>query len=567
MLSRSVKMFFNALLLICSLTTLYAANRDEFSFALPAKEWRAVGDPSGFKTDCMVMRDGAQLQVVFDYVPSIEYSFGTVSFVLGEVAGMAFFPADGKMQVVTRNGQNYMGRMPTNTLNCQVKVVVINKTSSGTRGHEEFQQKSIDPKNVNFVLFKQRGLTAPLIQEQFMSVVLKGGDRFPVILSTQKIHLTDGGSDFSIFSGDILEVHVIGGTHRYSGGIQGYLKGDVLDRQLPFSRLKDESLKILLAKDNQPLTIPWRDIDTIKGDMGELIVTTPYFFSMEGGKRPENMVYVPPGQFVLGNNVSLTMSIGTLPVILTPQPISGESVAQMLPAAQEERRFVSSVEAPSLLVAMPSFFIDKYEVTNREYLRFVVATSHREPAHWVEHQIPEGLEDHPVVNVSYKDVAAYARWMGKRLPTEAEWERAAKGASGYPYPYGPYYNQALGNTDTAGTKSVGSYESQLPSQPYEPFSEQLAIEDMSGNAAEWTCSSFDADWYSNLAKGKIQPIWNPQNLKATPYKVVRGGSFRSSKVTSTTTTRTSMHEDDLNGCTGFRCVWSERADPFFYGGS
>src|SRR6185295_12679094 len=85
------------------------------------------------------------------------------------------------------------------------------------------------------------------------------------------------------------------------------------------------------------------------------------------------------------------------------------------------------IEKPLHRVSVQSFYMEKYEVTNEEYQRFCTATGHRPPLYWKGNHCPPGLEKHPVVQVAWSDAMAYARWTGNRLPTEAEWERSARG--------------------------------------------------------------------------------------------------------------------------------------------
>ena len=100
-------------------------------------------------------------------------------------------------------------------------------------------------------------------------------------------------------------------------------------------------------------------------------------------------------------------------------------------------------ERPERRVFLSGYFLDRFEVTNQAYAAFVQATGHRSPTNasqaatlWMNnHPIP-GIEHHPVVNVSWEDSDAYCRWAGKRLPTEAEWEKAARGTDGRRYSWG-----------------------------------------------------------------------------------------------------------------------------------
>ena len=108
-------------------------------------------------------------------------------------------------------------------------------------------------------------------------------------------------------------------------------------------------------------------------------------------------------------------------------------------------------------VELKAFYIDKYEVTNEDYKQFCDATAHTVPPYWTAKNFPKGLEKHPVAQVSWADAAAYARWAGKRLPTEAEWERAAKGPNSYRYAYGNTFDAQKANSGTQKTSAVGSY--------------------------------------------------------------------------------------------------------------
>ncbi len=140
---------------------------------------------------------------------------------------------------------------------------------------------------------------------------------------------------------------------------------------------------------------------------------------------------------------------------------------------------------------LPSYYIDRTEVTNREYKAFLDATGY-EPVwpenflkHWTDGSYPSGMADHPVVWVSLEDARAYAEWAGKRLPTEAEWQKAAQGTDGRTWPWGGLFDPQKANTDSDGTLPVGSFPD--GASPY-------GILDMAGNVWEWT-DSWQTDGY------------------------------------------------------------------------
>jgi formylglycine-generating enzyme required for sulfatase activity len=134
---------------------------------------------------------------------------------------------------------------------------------------------------------------------------------------------------------------------------------------------------------------------------------------------------------------------------------------------------------------LPEFWIDKTPVTNAEYAQFVQATDHQPPQHWKGKTPPKEIVDHPVTYVSWHDAVAYTEWAGKRLPTEEEWEKAARGTDGRGYPWGNQTHHELCNfaQNEKGTTPVGRYSPQGDS-PY-------GCVDMAGNVWQWTASDYD----------------------------------------------------------------------------
>lgn len=166
-------------------------------------------------------------------------------------------------------------------------------------------------------------------------------------------------------------------------------------------------------------------------------------------------------------------------------------------------------EGPMHQVHLPSYTIDLHEVTNAQYKEFSDATGHPPPKHWRFGIIPPGKADHPVVYVTWFDAHDYCAWVGKRLPSEAEWEKAARGTDGRIFPWGNTFDVKKANTPMSrigDTTPVGSFPEGR--SPY-------GLSDMAGNVWEWT-----TNWY--------RPY--PANRRETEnygekYKVSRGGSW------------------------------------------
>ncbi len=142
-------------------------------------------------------------------------------------------------------------------------------------------------------------------------------------------------------------------------------------------------------------------------------------------------------------------------------------------------------------VHVPAFYIDETEVTNEDFKKFIDATAYTPKwpknflQHWKNGTYPKGRGKHPVVWVSLQDAKAYARWAGKRLPTEIEWQKAAQGPDRRDWPWGNIYDPGKANMDSDDTKPVGSYPE--GASPY-------GCLDMIGNVWEWT-DSFASDGY------------------------------------------------------------------------
>jgi len=210
-------------------------------------------------------------------------------------------------------------------------------------------------------------------------------------------------------------------------------------------------------------------------------------------------------------------------------------------------------EKPRHQVYLDAFYIDKYEVTTAHFQQFVQATGHRtqaerggDSATW---RAPRGsgssiagLEQHPVVQVSQDDAKAYCTWAGKRLPTEAEWEKAAWGTDGRTYPWGNQFDSRQGNFEgkNHGTVPVGSYEE--GKSPYGAY-------DMAGNVWEWVADWYDENYYRN------SPARNPQGPVSGDKAVRRGCGWAANKALDVRApTRDWRAPAGWYGNVGFRCA-------------
>ncbi len=128
------------------------------------------------------------------------------------------------------------------------------------------------------------------------------------------------------------------------------------------------------------------------------------------------------------------------------------------------------------------FFIDIFPVTNSDYARFVAATAHRPPQHWIDGRPAPEIADHPVVWVSHDDAAAYARWAGKSLPAAAQWEKSARGTRGNDWPWGNQPTPAKVNCRGTGPNTT------TPVDQYKSGVSPFGVYDLCGNTWEWLAS-------------------------------------------------------------------------------
>jgi formylglycine-generating enzyme required for sulfatase activity len=201
---------------------------------------------------------------------------------------------------------------------------------------------------------------------------------------------------------------------------------------------------------------------------------------------PAGMVLIPAGEFWMGRTHTASLEQA---IIL-----------------ERDRRD----DQPAHKISIDAFYLDTHEVTNTDYARFVSATDAAKPWHWPKGIVAKDEERWPVTNVNWAEADAYCRWAGKRLPTEAEWERAARGGLDRKrYPWGDEGGRGRAHTGSAnGPTTVGSFAANA-----------YGLFDMAGNVWEWTSDWYERDYYA------VSVDKNPTGPATGSYRVIRGGGW------------------------------------------
>lgn len=237
--------------------------------------------------------------------------------------------------------------------------------------------------------------------------------------------------------------------------------------------------------------------------------------SEEGNEEPikEEMVLIPEGPFIRGSEVG------------------------------------GFDEQPERIIYLDAFLIDRFEVTNYQYAEFVAATGHRKagpPSRYAKNMERMRGPNQPVVYVSWDDADAYCRWKGKRLPTEAEWEKAMRGTDGRIWPWGNMTD--LGASNWARIND--GYEVTAPVGTFQRDRSPYGVMDGAGNVMEWV-----ADWYQENAYEESNDK-NPRGPEFGVFKVLRGGGYTSTGSDLRVTSRSKMVPDFRDETIGFRCAAS-----------
>jgi len=248
----------------------------------------------------------------------------------------------------------------------------------------------------------------------------------------------------------------------------------------------------------------------------------------------EKRVLIPAGWFIMGSN-------------------------------KKTDRMAYRPEMPQHKVYLDAFEIDQYEVTALEFLRFVVATDRPPLPDWKFDggNFQESMANHPVMHVTWHDAEAYCRWAGKRLPTEAEWEKAARGTDGRIYPWGNtpagLTRANFGRTGISGPvrdrpERLLLYPPIISVDKYENGVSPYKVWQMAGNVAEWVNDWYDPAYYHTA------PDRNPQGPSTGTHRVFRGGGWMDSTPTVRTAQRNGSAPETAANWLGFRCAADIKKD-------
>ena len=254
--------------------------------------------------------------------------------------------------------------------------------------------------------------------------------------------------------------------------------------------------------------------------------------------------YLKAGQ--AGSSIETSRNLDSAPMVLIP---AGPFTMGSDDGPHNER--------PAHTVTLDAYSIDRYEVTLGLYRKFLEEGKYDAPPTW-DDEAATSVGDRPAIGMRWESAAAYCRWAGKRLPTEAEWEKAARGTDGRRYPWGemqPFvdianYNRGMWVSEAITLMAVtGGLEGMsvrhgLKEGGKSPF----GVFHMAGNAAEWVADWYERDYYQK------SPERNPSGPMAGEKRVLRGGSWADVPSALRTTARFSAEPNFEDRTIGFRCA-------------
>lgn len=273
------------------------------------------------------------------------------------------------------------------------------------------------------------------------------------------------------------------------------------------------------ALDTQDITVDWTEA-------GKKLAAE----RVANWKTKAEMVMVPAGEFLMGSD-------------------------------KKTDRLAYRSEIPQHRVYLDAFEIGKYEVTALEYLKFVLATNRSPQLDWRYDggNFQDSMAHHPIMHVTWYDADAYCKWADQRLPTEAEWEKAARGSDGRLFPWGQEYagptRANFGRTGLSGPvrdrpERLLLYPPIISVDKYENARSPYGLYQTIGNVAEWVADWYNPDYY------KTAPDRNPQGPEAGTQKAFRGGGWMDSTTTMRVAMRNGTDPNTKINWLGFRCARS-----------
>ena len=285
--------------------------------------------------------------------------------------------------------------------------------------------------------------------------------------------------------------------------------------------------------------------------LGALLVTlSPWAaFGQDSAEVPERMAYIPFGPSIMGIDKDPARA-----TISSAEPVNLYQRRMSMPWSKQ----AFHDEGPAHWVVLDGYLIDKYEVSNDDYAEFMKTKGHPGPAYWDDPRLNK--PNQPVVGVNWFDAKAYCEYKGKRLPTEAEWEPAARGPKGFLYPWGNEFDPAKANFGK-------NREATLPVDTMPEAVSPHGLHHMAGNVFEWVEDWYDPDFYKKTphpvnTQGPLKPIWiggtgtYVDRLTVGAKRVIRGGSWIAAESSLTTTHRFWNHpsNNSYGVGLGFRCA-------------
>jgi formylglycine-generating enzyme required for sulfatase activity len=421
-------------------------------------------------------------------------------------------------------------------------------------------QEHLDTCEAFIVLMTPNSLASEWVQSELSRAKRKNKPIFPLLLEGDETWLSVESTQYVDVRGGILPSEkfyqqLAGITPRRSSHLP------VLETDLEPSSPKPAVKKAPFP--GQP-TITQEQIRVIVTIVGVFLLIlafrfgAPIFFSTPPTLTPT------PGPTATMQQMKMTeptlapsQTPTTLPT-LTPTPfpseiVDGKGISMVLvPAGKFTMGSENgdSNEKPVHEVYLDTYYFDKYEVTNAHYRDCVLADGCKAPLQATsfarsDYYDSSQFDNYPVIYVSWEMARIYCDWRGAHLPTEAEWEKAARGTDRRVYPWGAEINETRANYDglVGDTTAVGSYES--GKSAYGAY-------DMAGNVWEWVADWFQDNYYVSLGNSAV----NPQGPSNGQDKVLRGGSFYYSEYVTRSANRGWSNPADVGSGFGFRCAAS-----------